>query len=658
MVKNNTMNNSNTSGVKKLVFLELTDETNLFLRRYIRQVKADPEGFKIVSFHPLVKAQLLKHNIYSIDSFHFCPNSSHQKLLDKLDEFTQGIRLKCALSDAIGVKESYINNFLFSFRCPLAHWLYRTEIISNAIEYYKPGSVITIGPQEGYVAKSLWVEQSERCIGYIVNCVCAAQSIPTENILMRIPAKPVLNSIRKISGNLVKGILCAVLRHTTEIKKNNIVVPMIGHNMISVINDLRKGLGQDWDIVILDLPFNRAVQYLKNRLFTKNNEPFVYFPVNADKKTALTKKFAEQKQNFVKNLFSLAESWNYKGVPLPNWIKLKYSQVLENETINKTYYQAVNISRFLDIHKPTLVLSQYSRGMTAVMGELCRIKKIPSLMIPHGSFTAIADECSKKEWQENALGIVDTPYEYLALQTPLIERFLADISVHRKTIITGPLIFGRQCRNGADNSELRNSFALQGEKIILHASTPKHRQGHRFLNYETIDEYVDGLAALVRAVDKIEGIKLIIRYRPIDGLNAEELRHLLPVSDKYFIACDGSFADYLSIASLLVSYSSTTLEEALQNNIPILVFNKYNRYEHIKGKELYPNLADMTPTAVYNVNSEENLLPALQWIYKNHLCRDITPEGLFDKYKYHMADRVKLSEFMKDTILPLKGGIF
>ena len=194
---------------------------------------------------------------------------------------------------------------------------------------------------------------------------------------------------------------------------------------------------------------------------------------------------------------------------------------------------------------------------------------------------------------------------------------------------------------------MRRKFASNSEKIVLHAGTPKYRSGTRLLIYETVDEYVDGMVSLVNGVSQLNGVRLIIRFRPIDGFTPEKLKTLLPKCGSYFIASDGDFASYLSIADLLVSFSSTTIEEALQNNIPVLLYNKYNRYKHILGMDLSPDVPKIEASAVYNINHEDDLLFGLDWILKNHLFQDTDVENLFNKYQFAERDRNALSTVIK-----------
>ena len=156
--------------------------------------------------------------------------------------------------------------------------------------------------------------------------------------------------------------------------------------------------------------------------------------------------------------------------------------------------------------------------------------------------------------------------------------------------------------------------------------------------------------SLINAVSKLKNIHLIIRHRNIDGLDSNKLKEILPRSDSYSIASDGIFSDYLSISDLLVSFSSTTIEEALQNNIPVLLFNKYNRYQHMRGTVLSLNESCFTPSALYNVNSGDDLLFAIEWILSNHLSKKIDPEKLFNKYKYTDSEITALSGFIKSVL--------
>ena len=75
--------------------------------------------------------------------------------------------------------------------------------------------------------------------------------------------------------------------------------------------------------------------------------------------------------------------------------------------------------------------------------------------------------------------------------------------------------------------------------------------------------------------------------------------------------------DHLLASDLLLSYCSTTIEEALQNHVPVLQYDHDGKYEHIPG-EVLSTSSENKVSAIYSVMSESNLIPALQWWSKNH----------------------------------------
>jgi hypothetical protein len=633
-----------------LVLLEFVDEANVFLKEYLNEFKSDADKFEIISFHPLVKSYLLRHRIDAVDSFHFCPTASHQKLLCVLEEYTEQIRRNCCLKDSTGVENSYVENLINCIRSILSLWFYQIEVISNAIEYYLPETVVSIRSEPLYIEQNVGIGNKERFIADVARQICNAKKIVFKSISLQIGSKNFKEMISRSLKKTLSEILYSTIQRINNPEKKLIIAPTIDSQMDKVLNDLKRKFSDNYTLAVIGLSYKAAFHNICG-LFTKNRPDYGYLPCHKNRNINGDSVFIEQKNKFSENLSKTINSWNYRGVIIGSWLNQKYKNCLESEVIDKTYGHSYNLNKYLDKWKPVFVFSPCSRMFTAVLGELSGLKNIPSMMIPHGSFTPAYDEYSEKEWKENALGIINTPYKYVAVQTPLAEEYLSDVSLNSKPVITGPLSFGRQMKKSNDIVLLRRRYASDEEVIILHAGTPKHRSSPRLLNYETIDEYVDGMVSLVNAVSKLNGVHLILRYRPIDGLSSETLKGLLPESDSCSIASGGAFSDYLSITNLLVSFSSTTIEEALQNNIPVLLFNKYNRYQHIKGVELSSGSSGLLPAAVYNVNSEDDLLSSIQWILTNHLSKKINSEKLFSEYKYPDSKIIKLSEFIKDVVI-------
>ena len=88
------------------------------------------------------------------------------------------------------------------------------------------------------------------------------------------------------------------------------------------------------------------------------------------------------------------------------------------------------------------------------------------------------------------------------------------------------------------------------------------------------------------SINSIPNLYLAIRFRPIEGISLDDLRLSLIKSNCYGIYIDGVFEDYLLGSDLLLSYSSTAIEEALQNHVPVLQYDPDGKYEHVSAQEL------------------------------------------------------------------------
>jgi len=175
------------------------------------------------------------------------------------------------------------------------------------------------------------------------------------------------------------------------------------------------------------------------------------------------------------------------------------------------------------------------------------------------------------------------------------------------------------------------------EKIVLHAGTPKKTTSLRFQIYETPDEYIQSLKELSEAVLKIGQIRLVIKFRPMDEISLSTLTTLLPDSPNIIIETKQSFSESLSTADLLVSFSSTTIEEALQNHIPVLLYGGDGRYQHILAQAVKTG-TPLPKEAVYFAPSLSDLEFAVRGILS------LTPfdEGLFNPYVYRESRREPL----------------
>ena len=119
-----------------------------------------------------------------------------------------------------------------------------------------------------------------------------------------------------------------------------------------------------------------------------------------------------------------------------------------------------------------------------------------------------------------------------------------------------------------------------------------------------------------------------------------DLLDLLPKFDRLSVVTEGRFSEVLPIADLLVSFYSATVEEALQNQIPVLLYGGRGRYMHLPATPISSS-ARPEESAVYFVAEEKYLKPAIHHILDIHGRRPLDRRLL----KPHCFER--------DEIIPL-----
>lgn len=270
--------------------------------------------------------------------------------------------------------------------------------------------------------------------------------------------------------------------------------------------------------------------------------------------------------------------------------------------------------------QPKAVLAHTFRwGSSAMLGEVSRRYQIPSILISHGSHPKPENVTSSYEHYQLAGGLL---FSRLAcenlLQSPHAKQ--AANSFNRTDPFSSfrPIMWGYR--------KLPSVKKNEGIRTILHAGTYKRWYRTRPWVFETSDEFIAGLVTLVRAVEHLEQTKLVIRVRPQPECQIESLEKLLPQSDCYFIKTSGTFLEDLAKADLLLSYASTTIEEALYSRRPVLLWGGSQRYLHLPASKTRPTANFRS--AVYAPENEEQLSPMIKAILDFHAGKPLTDDEL------------------------------
>ena len=168
-------------------------------------------------------------------------------------------------------------------------------------------------------------------------------------------------------------------------------------------------------------------------------------------------------------------------------------------------------------------------------------------------------------------------------------------------------------------------MCIRDRFIILHAGTYK-RFGSRPWIYENSNEYLKSLQLLIHGISKFQNVELIIRVReePVE-CDMKALQELLPKVNNWQFSKELKFENDLYKSDLLISFSSTTIEEALRAKVPVGLFSLSSRYRHINNPK-----SDFTTTRrnpIYHLN-KESLHHDLTKIIQFHKNRRLTSDEI------------------------------
>ncbi|MBC8490407.1 MAG: hypothetical protein H8D45_30705 [Bacteroidetes bacterium] len=341
--------------------------------------------------------------------------------------------------------------------------------------------------------------------------------------------------------------------------------------------------------------------------------------------------------DYLDNLFETTDDSRLKPFIIPLKLYLNKCIVYTESLVDDTKRIIKNIG-------PKKIIAHHLRWLDAsIVGHCASELGIDTILISHGSHPPSENVTSEYELNDLARGLFISPLaaKSIAQSTNAAQSINSKSNVP-KIINYQPIMWGW----GNLGSVKRTNKKFQ----ILHAGTYKVL-GVRPWIYETSNEFVHGLQQFVQAVSSIEDIDLIIRIRSLPECDISSLEKLLPNTDNCQIKTGGSFQDDLSDADLLVSYSSTTIEEALYARKPVALFGGSDRYRHLPGSSTLPDMNNRS--AVYHL-TKENMSEMLEAIIAVHSNKPLTDSEVSD---YVWPDSVPgIDTFVSNLIKKEENG--
>jgi len=598
------------------VFLfEFADEIDAFLKHDLDGIKKLSEADAVIAIEVSAQIRLKSIGICAYNTSRFFGKKGHQNVLDASASMLARVRESLLIIDKNDLSESYHHFFVFYLRLFVHHIIFLLELLEQ-IRIVFPSSVLVV-PYNNRKSYNLHIANRDRYLGELAEKYFTIHSSDYNyfNVTNR-PRVRILPLIKQViygAGGIVVNWLAQKILYKKAGKYHIVLSLEHSYNMHRVVEDLCQPK---------DIPVYLYSE--KKDFWAMMRGEFIGlfgFEYGILKKDYIFERNLQQSLNNINGMVNQGK-FIFQGVNIGPWIGGWINEALYPE-MKKLNFQAGRLISMLEKVSPRLTLSQHALGLGGILGEYCLQQKKPALLISHGSHVPPRGKYDSIEWLELGRGLIDAPFPYVALQTPWAEQYIEKTGIRwSKPLRTGPLLFAKKNSNTSSKEKLR-SFLFhenQDKKIILHASTPKSRSSRRFWVYETVDEYIANINSLINAVEKTNDTHLVIRFRPLEDLTLTDLKSLLVDSKCYTIRSDGAFGDFLLASDLLISYSSTTIEEALQNHIPVLQYDFDGKYCHIPGSQLNDgSKSKIALNSCYYVDNEGHLVDTLNWIINNHL---------------------------------------
>ena len=595
---------------------------------------------KAVAINPPVRSYFKRAGIDADDTSQYFTNESHLKALERSETICDWLEEKAKFDDmGIGVNDAYRYSLIYFMRFAVHNCLLDIEVMLNAVNKYRP-ETISASYSGNKRVSSFYLEPEERYLGYLAQRMAGIEGLGFEDMTTSGGGKDHAADTSPALAEYLKYALKSVRFFLWE--KEMIFGNALKRDRPVFYTTRNYQLGKLAGKLQEEYPDIRFI-LMQGPVFSPKPLPDILLPVFCGR---YWRNIVRQKvylKELVSAIASEKEAFSHRGIFFGDIIARKVEDNIGDYPL-KIMQWTPALRHCVDSTKPRLIISVGNRADDVTLAEIARNLSVDDLLISHGSHVKPKDRSETVEWGEHGKMLLRGPFSHMAMQTPLSEGFLEAFPTKAAVLRTGPLIWGKKVDRKTSDSLFGSMFGARYRKgevrIITHAGTPKPYKGLRFWIYETPDEYINAIRDLAEAVEKMQDTILIVKFRPTFQLSEDDMRALIPFSDKVVLSIDEPFLDVLGMSDLLVSFASTTIEEALQNGVPVLLYGGNGRYQHIKGFEIAAG-RKIERSAVYHVRSSGDLGRAIEGICSLGIDGNGDDKGLFKGYAYQERESLK-----------------
>jgi len=288
--------------------------------------------------------------------------------------------------------------------------------------------------------------------------------------------------------------------------------------------------------------------------------------------------------------------------------------------LNTEFRKCLITKEILQEIKPRLTSSFATRG---VLGAILDVENFntTSVCIPHGTVTASLVDQDKSYRSTIAEAVFTGNKSWVALQSKIAQEAYQDLRPAGKAFVGGNLIF-----NEANHLPKKN--------IILYAVTQKNFYGMQFYGVETYYEFFNNMKHLEYVQSNID-YSIVVKLHPA----ARHLKSLLEdeFPDLHFVT--DNLKNLLSKSLVTISFSSSIIEDSLYSQVPVILFDPWNRYQHCWAE----SDTSKKNKAIYYVTAIKDLISAVN-VVKESSCID------FEEYTVPGSSEDNLKTLLKTLL--------
>ena len=573
-----------------------------------------------LSLTPETDLELTRKEFQYVNTLDFFKEKDHSFVVNRSHKILELIRSVYDISDDFVINESCKATSIFYLRSVIINYtLLMASIIDNAFDYFKPLEIILATTDESYIYGN--IAGHDNFLQEIVEQYCSYRDVKFRRVDYSDSKKKTTDirsgQIKLLLHSFVFELQMLIFKLLYK-KRKAVIGISTAYNMDRLVKEVADKIQNSVQLYI-----TVSKKYIKNNildLITGRKFFFLFIPNRfLFKKSKIEKRYQDFTNECRMVISKNTGLFCINGINLGESILKYFDDALFNEVKKIEYYNHF-ISRLLSSENIVTAFAPHCVGINAVLGANSKKYNIPAFIVSHGTLTKQNND-AKREMQEHSQSLIGDLFPYIAAQTKKQLDFLKDTGVDDSRVVnTGSLIYANIHRHNIKNIKERlYSKDNVDKKIILHTGTPSMTRFFEPFIFETQHEYVSNINDIIASLSEISNVHLVVKIRTkhFPNMSVADIKSLFIDSNNSDIYMDGIFEEYLSTANLLVSYSSTTIEEALSMKVPVLQYDPNRSYQHIDGHVLCDHNYKVSP--IYSVLDKKNLKRSLQFIINNHI---------------------------------------